>query len=87
MRIKPSVAGISCSGGVCIWVSSCGFAFICRQNKLKPEATTEMVQSSGEMASEKVSVLPEPQFGLRDIIVKSQLVQMEDSYTHIQSFR
>ncbi|XP_054079798.1 type II inositol 1,4,5-trisphosphate 5-phosphatase isoform X2 [Rissa tridactyla] len=58
-----------------------------RQNKLKPEATTEMVQSSGVMASEKVSVLPEPQFGLRDIIVKSQLVQMEDSYTHIQSFR
>ncbi|KAM6295955.1 type II inositol 1,4,5-trisphosphate 5-phosphatase [Aegotheles albertisi] len=54
-----------------------------RQNKLKPEVTTEMVQSSGAMAS----ILSEPKFGLRDTIVKSQLVQLEDSYTNIQSFR
>lgn len=64
------------------WVSSCSFVFVCRQNKLKPEVTTEMV-----MVSNKSSILSEPKFGLRDTIVKSQLVQMEDSYTHIQSFR
>ncbi|KAM6239671.1 type II inositol 1,4,5-trisphosphate 5-phosphatase [Porphyrio hochstetteri] len=58
-----------------------------RQNKLKPQVTTEMVRSSSVMASNKASVLSEPKFGLRDTIVKSQLVQMEDSYTHIQSFR
>ncbi|XP_042649659.1 type II inositol 1,4,5-trisphosphate 5-phosphatase isoform X2 [Tyto alba] len=58
-----------------------------RQNKLKPEVTTEMVRSSSVMASNKASILSEPKFGLRDTIVKSQLVQMEDSYTHIQSFR
>ncbi|NXU59565.1 I5P2 phosphatase, partial [Turnix velox] len=55
-----------------------------RQNKLKPEETIEMVQTSGMMEPE---VLSEPTSGLRDTIVKSQLVQMEDSYTHIQSFR
>uniref|UniRef100_A0A8C3JXM6 phosphoinositide 5-phosphatase n=1 Tax=Calidris pygmaea TaxID=425635 RepID=A0A8C3JXM6_9CHAR len=58
-----------------------------RQNKLKPEVTTEMVRSSSVMASNTASILSEPKFGLRDTIVKSQLVQMEDSYTHIQSFR
>ncbi|XP_010574248.1 PREDICTED: type II inositol 1,4,5-trisphosphate 5-phosphatase isoform X3 [Haliaeetus leucocephalus] len=58
-----------------------------RQNKLKPEVTTEMVRSSNVMVSNKTSILSEPKFGLRDTIVKSQLVQMEDSYTHIQSFR
>ncbi|KAM6235298.1 type II inositol 1,4,5-trisphosphate 5-phosphatase isoform 1-T1 [Spheniscus humboldti] len=58
-----------------------------RQNKLKPEVTTEMVRSSSVMVSNKASILSEPKFGLRDTMVKSQLVQMEDSYTHIQSFR
>ncbi|XP_054658111.1 type II inositol 1,4,5-trisphosphate 5-phosphatase isoform X2 [Grus americana] len=58
-----------------------------RQNKLKPEVTTEMVRSSSVMVSNKASILSEPKFGLRDTIVKSQLVQMEDSYTHIQHFR
>uniref|UniRef100_A0A8C8B7R8 phosphoinositide 5-phosphatase n=1 Tax=Otus sunia TaxID=257818 RepID=A0A8C8B7R8_9STRI len=58
-----------------------------RQTKLKPEVTTEMVRSSSVMVSNKASILSEPKFGLRDTIVKSQLVQMEDSYTHIQSFR
>ncbi|XP_055561394.1 type II inositol 1,4,5-trisphosphate 5-phosphatase isoform X3 [Falco cherrug] len=58
-----------------------------RQNKLKPEVTTEMVRSSSVMASNKASILSEPKFGLRDTIVKSQLVQMEDSYTYVQSFR
>uniref|UniRef100_A0A8C3JXN5 phosphoinositide 5-phosphatase n=1 Tax=Calidris pygmaea TaxID=425635 RepID=A0A8C3JXN5_9CHAR len=81
------VAGIGCYWGVCIWVPSHSFAFICRQNKLKPEVTTEMVRSSSVMASNTASILSEPKFGLRDTIVKSQLVQMEDSYTHIQSFR
>uniref|UniRef100_A0A663MQ04 phosphoinositide 5-phosphatase n=1 Tax=Athene cunicularia TaxID=194338 RepID=A0A663MQ04_ATHCN len=57
-----------------------------RQTKLKPEVTTEMVRSSSVMVSNKASILSEPKFGLRDTIVKSQLVQMEDSYTHIQSF-
>ncbi|KAJ7417265.1 Inositol polyphosphate 5-phosphatase OCRL-1 [Willisornis vidua] len=57
-----------------------------RQNKLKPEVRTERVRPSHVMASNKASILSEPKFGLRDTIVKSQLVQMEDSYTHIQNY-
>ncbi|KAM7029377.1 type II inositol 1,4,5-trisphosphate 5-phosphatase isoform 1-T1 [Acridotheres tristis] len=58
-----------------------------RQNKLKSEVRTEQVRASRVMASNKASILSEPKFGLRDTIVKSQLVQMEDSYTHIQNYR
>ncbi|XP_031450763.1 type II inositol 1,4,5-trisphosphate 5-phosphatase isoform X1 [Phasianus colchicus] len=58
-----------------------------RQSKLKPEVTTEMVRSSSVMVSNMASILSEPKFGLRDTIVKSELVQREDSYTYIQNFR
>ncbi|XP_015504955.1 type II inositol 1,4,5-trisphosphate 5-phosphatase isoform X1 [Parus major] len=58
-----------------------------RQNKLKPEVRTEQVRASRVMASNKASILSEPKFGLRDTIVKSQLVQRENSYTHIQNYR
>jgi len=87
MHIKSLVAEIAGLGGCISWVSPCSLAFVCRQNKLNPEVTTEMVRSSSVMVSNKGSVLSEPKFGLRDTIVKSQLVQMEDSYTHIQRFR
>ncbi|XP_063274825.1 type II inositol 1,4,5-trisphosphate 5-phosphatase isoform X1 [Prinia subflava] len=58
-----------------------------RQNKLKPEVRTEQVRASRVMASNKASMLSEPKFGLRETIVKSQLAQMQDSYTDIQSYR
>nr|XP_030146075.3 type II inositol 1,4,5-trisphosphate 5-phosphatase isoform X3 [Taeniopygia guttata] len=58
-----------------------------RQSKLKSEVRTEQVRASRVMASNKASMLSEPKFGLRDTIVKSQLVQKEDSYTHIQNYR
>ncbi|XP_058675706.1 type II inositol 1,4,5-trisphosphate 5-phosphatase isoform X2 [Ammospiza caudacuta] len=58
-----------------------------RQNKAKPEVRTEQVRASRVMASNKASILSEPKFGLRDTIVKSQLLQMQDSYTHIQNYR
>ncbi|XP_058712562.1 type II inositol 1,4,5-trisphosphate 5-phosphatase isoform X2 [Poecile atricapillus] len=58
-----------------------------RQNKLKSEVRSEQVRASRVMASNKASMLSEPKFGLRDTIVKSQLVQREDSYTNIQNYR
>ncbi|KAL9824819.1 type II inositol 1,4,5-trisphosphate 5-phosphatase isoform 2-T2 [Geothlypis trichas] len=58
-----------------------------RQNKVKAEVRTEQVRASRVMASNKASILSEPKFGLRDTIVKSQLLQMQDSYTHIQNYR
>ncbi|XP_051494070.1 type II inositol 1,4,5-trisphosphate 5-phosphatase isoform X2 [Apus apus] len=58
-----------------------------RQSKLRPEVAAAMVWSSSVMASNKAPTFSEPMFGLRDTIIKSQLVQREDSYTYIQNFR
>ncbi|XP_014463409.1 type II inositol 1,4,5-trisphosphate 5-phosphatase isoform X1 [Alligator mississippiensis] len=58
-----------------------------RQSKPKTEVTSEMVRSSTMMVSDKASLLSVKKFELRDTIVKSQLVQKEDSYTSIQNFR
>uniref|UniRef100_A0A8C9EU61 phosphoinositide 5-phosphatase n=1 Tax=Pavo cristatus TaxID=9049 RepID=A0A8C9EU61_PAVCR len=74
--------------GVCLSCASPhSSAFTSRQSKLKPEVTTETVRSSSVMVSNMASILSEPKFGLRDTIVKSELVQREDSYTYIQNFR
>uniref|UniRef100_A0A8C4YUE9 phosphoinositide 5-phosphatase n=1 Tax=Gopherus evgoodei TaxID=1825980 RepID=A0A8C4YUE9_9SAUR len=51
------------------------------------DVTTEMVQSSTGMVSDNACILSEQKFGLRDTIVKSQLVLKEDSYTYLQNFR
>ncbi|XP_066494262.1 type II inositol 1,4,5-trisphosphate 5-phosphatase isoform X2 [Tiliqua scincoides] len=51
------------------------------------EVTSEMVRSSSVLVSDKVQGLPMQTFGLRETIIKSQLAQKEDSYTHLQSFR
>uniref|UniRef100_A0A7M4E3Q0 phosphoinositide 5-phosphatase n=3 Tax=Crocodylus porosus TaxID=8502 RepID=A0A7M4E3Q0_CROPO len=57
------------------------------QSKPKTEVTSAMVRSSTMMVSDKASLLSVKKFELRDTIVKSQLVQKEDSYTSIQNFR
>ncbi|XP_054546922.1 type II inositol 1,4,5-trisphosphate 5-phosphatase isoform X2 [Talpa occidentalis] len=57
-----------------------------RQNKSKSEMT-DMVRSSTIMVSDKAHILSVQKFGLRETMVKSQLVQKEDDYTYIQNFR
>ncbi|XP_077006342.1 LOW QUALITY PROTEIN: type II inositol 1,4,5-trisphosphate 5-phosphatase [Tamandua tetradactyla] len=57
-----------------------------RQNKSKSEIT-DMVHSSTIIVSDKAHILSVQKFGLRDTIVKSQLVQKEEDYTYIQNFR
>ncbi|KAM9116288.1 type II inositol 1,4,5-trisphosphate 5-phosphatase isoform 4-T4 [Pangshura tecta] len=57
-----------------------------RQTKSKMDATTEMARSSSGMVSDNACILSEQKFGLRDTIVKSQLVLKEDSYTYLQNF-
>ncbi|XP_053867882.1 type II inositol 1,4,5-trisphosphate 5-phosphatase isoform X1 [Malaclemys terrapin pileata] len=58
-----------------------------RQSKSNMDVTSEMVRSSSGMVSDKACILSEQKFGLRDTIVKSQLVLKEDSYTYLQNFR
>uniref|UniRef100_A0A8C8R855 phosphoinositide 5-phosphatase n=1 Tax=Pelusios castaneus TaxID=367368 RepID=A0A8C8R855_9SAUR len=58
-----------------------------RQNKSKTDVTIEMVRSSSMIVSDKTCILSVQKFGLRDNVIKSQLVQEEDLYTHLQNFR
>ncbi|XP_074832463.1 type II inositol 1,4,5-trisphosphate 5-phosphatase isoform X2 [Carettochelys insculpta] len=58
-----------------------------RQSKSKADITSEMVRSSSLLVSDKACILSVQKFGLRDNIVKSQLLQKEDSYTYLQNFR
>ncbi|XP_050788053.1 type II inositol 1,4,5-trisphosphate 5-phosphatase isoform X2 [Gopherus flavomarginatus] len=58
-----------------------------RPSKSKMDVTAEIVQSSSGMVSDNACILSEQKFGLRDTIVKSQLVLKEDSYTYLQNFR
>lgn len=57
-----------------------------RQNKSKSEIT-DMVRSSTITVSDKAHILSMQKFGLRDTLVKSELVQREEDYTYIQNFR
>ncbi|XP_029476002.1 type II inositol 1,4,5-trisphosphate 5-phosphatase isoform X2 [Rhinatrema bivittatum] len=55
-----------------------------RQGRL---ITDDMVRSSSVMASSKAQVLPASTFGLRDNIIKLELVKQEESYTSVRDFR
>uniref|UniRef100_A0A7M4FSD7 phosphoinositide 5-phosphatase n=1 Tax=Crocodylus porosus TaxID=8502 RepID=A0A7M4FSD7_CROPO len=79
-RLRLGRAFGACMKGTC-------FVFCYRQSKPKTEVTSAMVRSSTMMVSDKASLLSVKKFELRDTIVKSQLVQKEDSYTSIQNFR
>uniref|UniRef100_G1SNU8 Type II inositol 1,4,5-trisphosphate 5-phosphatase n=1 Tax=Oryctolagus cuniculus TaxID=9986 RepID=G1SNU8_RABIT len=57
-----------------------------RQNKHKSELT-DMVHSSTVTVSDKAQILSMQKFGLRDTIVKSELIQKEEDYTYVQNFR
>lgn len=60
--------------------------FFSRQNKSKSEIT-DMVRSSTITVSDKAHILSMQKFGLRDTLVKSELLQKEEDYTYIQNFR
>ncbi|XP_053124607.1 type II inositol 1,4,5-trisphosphate 5-phosphatase isoform X3 [Hemicordylus capensis] len=58
-----------------------------RSSKPRNEVTSEMVRSSSVLVSDKAQGLPMQTFGLRETMIRSNLLQKEDSYTHLQSFR
>ncbi|XP_061452357.1 type II inositol 1,4,5-trisphosphate 5-phosphatase isoform X2 [Rhineura floridana] len=55
--------------------------------RLRNEVTSEMVRSSSVLVSDTVRGLSMQTFGLRDTIIRSHLLQKEDLYTHLQSFK
>ncbi|XP_053310529.1 type II inositol 1,4,5-trisphosphate 5-phosphatase isoform X1 [Spea bombifrons] len=57
-----------------------------RHNKAKSDIT-DMVRSADMIAANKAEMLPFPKFGLRDNLIKSELLKKEQSYTSIQNYR
>ncbi|CAI5781866.1 type II inositol 1,4,5-trisphosphate 5-phosphatase isoform X3 [Podarcis lilfordi] len=62
-------------------------AAVPKPNKPKNDITSEMVRSSSVLVSEEMRGLSMQTFGLRDTIIKSQLLQKEDEYTYLQGFK
>ncbi|XP_007492882.1 type II inositol 1,4,5-trisphosphate 5-phosphatase isoform X1 [Monodelphis domestica] len=84
-ELKPNGKGVP--GEQSSWVFEKPEAASTRPNKSKPEITSDMVRSSTVTVSDKAHILSMQKFGLRDTLVKSQLVQKEETYTYIQNFR
>ena len=46
-----------------------------------------MVRSSSHTPANKAQMLAMPKFGLRDNLIRCELLKSEDQYTHLQNFR
>lgn len=57
-----------------------------RLHKTKSDITN-MVRAADVISTSKVEMLPFPRFGLRDNLIKSELLKKEPTYTSIQDFR
>ncbi|XP_044142990.1 type II inositol 1,4,5-trisphosphate 5-phosphatase isoform X2 [Bufo gargarizans] len=57
-----------------------------RLHKTKSDITN-MVRTADVISTNKVGMLPFPKFGLRDNLIKSELLKKEPTYTSIQDFR
>ncbi|KAM4699188.1 type II inositol 1,4,5-trisphosphate 5-phosphatase isoform 1-T1 [Discoglossus pictus] len=57
-----------------------------KNSKNKPDIAN-MVRSADVITANKVEMLPFPKFGLRDNMIKSELLKKEHTYTSIQNFR
>ncbi|XP_026866825.1 type II inositol 1,4,5-trisphosphate 5-phosphatase isoform X4 [Electrophorus electricus] len=56
------------------------------QGTVKGEGRNELVRSSRHTVSNKAQMLTMPQFGLRDNLIKCELLKNEEAYTYIQNF-
>ncbi|XP_060778152.1 type II inositol 1,4,5-trisphosphate 5-phosphatase isoform X4 [Neoarius graeffei] len=56
------------------------------QGKEKVEIRNELIRSSQHTVSNKAQMLTMPQFGLRDNLVKCELLKKEETYTSIENF-
>ncbi|KAM8976707.1 type II inositol 1,4,5-trisphosphate 5-phosphatase [Pelodytes ibericus] len=57
-----------------------------RHNKTKSDIT-DMLRSADLITATKAEMLPFPKFGLRDNLIKSELLKKEQTYTSIQNYR
>uniref|UniRef100_A0A3B3X8J0 phosphoinositide 5-phosphatase n=1 Tax=Poecilia mexicana TaxID=48701 RepID=A0A3B3X8J0_9TELE len=57
--------------------------FLCEVNKAWSD---DLVRSSSHTTSNKAQILAMPQFGLRDNLIRCELLKSEDSYTYLENF-
>uniref|UniRef100_A0A8C7DN55 phosphoinositide 5-phosphatase n=1 Tax=Oncorhynchus kisutch TaxID=8019 RepID=A0A8C7DN55_ONCKI len=55
-------------------------------NELKREGRHDLVRQSSHTASNKATMLAMPQFGLRDNLIRCELLKNEDIYTYLENF-
>ncbi|XP_045074758.1 type II inositol 1,4,5-trisphosphate 5-phosphatase isoform X1 [Coregonus clupeaformis] len=55
-------------------------------NELKREGRDDLVRHSSHTASNKATMLAMPQFGLRDNLIRCELLKNEDIYTYLENF-
>uniref|UniRef100_A0A8C5LQX7 phosphoinositide 5-phosphatase n=1 Tax=Leptobrachium leishanense TaxID=445787 RepID=A0A8C5LQX7_9ANUR len=58
-----------------------------RRHQKNKSDITDMVRSADIITANKVEMLPFPKFGLRDNLIKSELLKKEQTYTSIQDYR
>ncbi|XP_078423070.1 type II inositol 1,4,5-trisphosphate 5-phosphatase isoform X1 [Cetorhinus maximus] len=58
-----------------------------KPDKMKPDITDDMVRNASVLATSKAQILMMPQFGLRDNLIKSELLKQEEKYTYIRNYR
>ncbi|XP_072358001.1 type II inositol 1,4,5-trisphosphate 5-phosphatase isoform X2 [Scyliorhinus torazame] len=58
-----------------------------KPDKIKPDITDDMVRNANLLATSKAQILTMPQFGLRDNLIKSELLKQEEKYTYIRNYR
>lgn len=64
------------------------FSKLCNsQGREKVEVRNELIRSSQHTVSNKAQMLTMPQFGLRDNLVKCELLKKEETYTYIENFK
>lgn len=57
------------------------------QERARAEVRDELIRSAQPVLSNKAQMLAMPQFGLRDNLIRCELLKKEDAYTYIQNYR
>lgn len=60
---------------------------MCHRRGRGEESRDDLVRSSRYMVSNKAQILAMPQFGLRDNLIRSELLKNEEQYIYIKNFR
>lgn len=72
---------------LCVFLSSNTLLCLLSQSVSSREERDDLVRSSSHTPSNKAQILAMPQFGLRDNLIRCELLKNEDLYTYLEDFR